>query len=536
MALVIPAGQNLSAEAFTSFAIGRQLTRIRDEQRRRQEEAADQGGAGIGGAVGTAAGIAAIALAAPSGGASLFALGAAAGGGLGQVVGSAIDPPGSAVPGGQTGQIAGGINRISQGVLQFAAIEENKKLNEDQKDEAFLANITKTIGVQGTQGFTEFKLAGLEKGLSRSEVRQSFVQENASGLAQVRKERVKGLAGAARLGKLEAQKINAYMANPTQFRELFEVDKFNEQGFEDLRSSREKIGQDFRAGKLTDQGRQLALRAWRSRRDSFLADQVLRQPTPISIQQLQQAGKAPRAGGTYFDENVPGATLHVSDGNVSSWSFAPNRPVEDKGNPNRRITYDRKGEQSFHSARLPDGRWVGIGDHFEIAGREGLFQRDKDGETVQVKGTGADGDDSADLFTKTYDSLLRREFSAQEASEKAKGAVEAFEAFKQERTQAALKKKLEAARSLDDFLDVLSEGNAPLRDAVQILQNRGRVDRQSILDAIAEVARALNVVDSRERPGSEVIAGRADRMRGILSRINLTIEEQDRRATPLRQP
>jgi hypothetical protein len=526
MPLVIPAPRNLIGETFTAYMIGREENRVREEQRRRQEEAADSGGGALGGAIGMGLGIL---LALPTGGASLsltaLTAGAAVGSGVGQLAGTAIDPPGRGYPGGAAGQYAQGINRISQGVLRAAQIEASTTLSENEKQEAFLNDLMQTYGGDAVTQFAAYEKqigetarAANQPAPTQSELRQTFIKARGTQIQQSAFNVKKGFAMAKAVGEDEADKLRLYMKNRFgKLETVFEMDGHSLREAEGLRRTESLINEDLASNRIT-QEQASAFRLKLRRQQAELSRRLIRKPPALtSIQQMRKAGKPLQRGGVYTDENIPGSIVSISDKGTPFYQVPPNTVVQDKANPNRFLTFDIKGKQQFSGYRRADGKIYGVGQEFEIPGQPGLFQYDTDSEIKQVPGTGKDGDD--DLF-KPLLSTATKYFTSEDlplgdagdkkgaltlAEDTVRGAGQAAERLREEQQvkqqREARAKELQGAGSVREVMDILGKSDPKVALSAAMLKQAVRTNfgfprsTETLENAAATVVTALRNMD-----------------------------------------
>lgn len=478
MPLIIPGSRNLTQEAFTAYLVGLQQSRFRQDERKRQEEAADAGGSGIGSIAGGVIG-------GVIGGAAGFSVGA----GLGGALGAVVDPPGSRAGVSQAGQIGRGLATAAQGLGQAMMIEQQADLTEGNKRDAFVANLKKVGGAELVDLWNTFSAEQLAANpdMVEADLRNAWHLTQAAEIQAITRRAEQGNALAKAQGEQEVENWKLYQQNRNNPGAVFDWNPFladEHQGFlldEKLRDHELRKNQISRgmhaAGKIQAGQDELA----------FSRKLRRKRPTPISVQQMQQAGKQLQQSQQYYDENVPGSVVSVSSGGAINTYVPPGTVTQDKTNPDLRWGFDTKGNREFHSRRRADGRWYSQGMEFSMEGGTGLYQYDKDGDIKQVPGTG--GDDKLDdaIMNNVVFPRIQEGASAKVAIQ---AGVDAKAAFAEVERQQALK-PIESARSSGDVDRILKQVNPEYARAAKILENPTLADREEVEGAANAMSRII---------------------------------------------
>lgn len=389
MPLIIPPPRNLGREGLVAFATSLQQNRIREEERERQEEAADAGGGPLGAGIGMAAGFL---LAPVTGGASLAAVlaagaaGAAVGGGLGQVAGTLIDPPGAGFPGGQAGQITQGIGRAVSGfgpIIQQAETERREgvraaELERGREFQLGLAEMGQTF--RATEAGRAREAATLRPfGRTSSDVTAFLDSPAAAGLtgtpaqkrtkarlllmnqaAQVQAARQQQVAIGQRFAKAETdaeiKKYQAWQKSPDGFI-YSKADLAKQEELSGARSSIWNLSPD----EIDEADHQQVKSRHRAAERRFVQTLRPKPPTPRSYEQLLGSGQRPVPGTQYSVANPQtgkpmggvsftdkGTPNFVRTGNLNDQIF------ELDAFPGTKFIYDRNMEPKQLKVELPE--------------------------------------------------------------------------------------------------------------------------------------------------------------------------------------
>lgn len=477
MPLVIPASRNLHNETFNSYLISRHQNRIREEQRHRQEEAADEGGGALGGVIGTVIGGL---LALPTGGASLslaaLGAGAAIGGGLGQAAGALVDPPGSAVPGGQLGQVNRGLSRATQGLL----LESSRRVRESDKQEIFIAGLVEDFGPEAVKEWDTFQAEAKAQAVRQgqpapapSALRTAFYTSRGRQLGQIGQRAIAGRKLAEETIRRENQQIDAFRDIKTvaQLDKAFNVGPRDFETFLDLQTQEHLQDESERLGQADPRQLRMARRTLAGQRDDFARRIRLKPPPPISLQELQQSG-APAQIGTLYTDGPPDTAITAHSWTGRGWNSLPygggrNRVSESETLPGTFFYTDDDGKRTFHSKRVLDGQIVGPGDPWEHPSL-GWVQFDHDGELDTIKGAGDDERDK--LFKDVFVKALQAGLTADDAAAAGRKALQTLEGVEKIQEDVAFTRQLENAKSSDELVSLLASTDRRLANALEVMR------------------------------------------------------------------
>lgn len=385
MPLVIPAPRNIRREALGAFILGLEQARVREEERKRQEEAADQGGGplgqGIGSAIGAGVGFAV-------GGPPGAMVGAGIGGALGGTAGALIDPPGAAVPGGAKGQIGQVLQQGTQQVMQGLQLAEQKKA----KTDAEITSLFRAIGVPATAATLKAFLAE-NPGMSKQQGIDAFVNKATGTKIQSLVAQTKAVDKAKAQAKSEAAQGIEFMqvvdaGGIKAVAEKFDMGIQQRDSLNNLINERLRIGESIDLARLPGKGSPSELnnllQAYADNRQTIERARRRMSPKPpeiTTIEGLQRAGKAGEFGRVYTSETIPGLTRTYSDKGAINEAGVSGTIFSVPGDPDTKRIMGPRAQTSFYSARRPDGKSYRVGQKY--VDEEGVaVQFDDDGKTI----------------------------------------------------------------------------------------------------------------------------------------------------------